>query len=181
MNFLQFLASIIDSLAWPGVTGFGLYVLRKPAGKLLERVSRFKYKDLEAEFRDTLEDIKPPITDAIDVEVIEKSTVNTVSLTELAEVSPRAAIMEAWIKVENATADYCTSKGLDSRISYQGLRRLPQEQKKEIEHILTPYQELRVLRNKAAHASDFELKPESAKEYIDVANYIIQQLKNITN
>ncbi|WP_299178864.1 hypothetical protein [uncultured Neptuniibacter sp.] len=177
MDFLEFLASAIDSLAWPILVGSLIYILRKPVGKLLDRVSRFKYKDLEAEFRETLEDIRPADEEIIEPEPVDTTNPETVSLSELAEVSPRAAIMEAWIKIEKATENYLVSSGLEKKYSYQGLRRLPSNIRSPIEHILTQYQELRLLRNKAAHASDFDLDSSSAREFIRISGYVVREIE----
>lgn len=180
LSFLEFLASVIDSLAWPVLVGFIVFLLRSPVAKLLDRLSRFKYKDLEAEFRDKLEDLKASSETEPAGESSVDPSANSISLQELAEVSPRAAIMEAWIKIERATENYLVSSGLEKKYSYQGLRRLPNNYKDPIEHILTAYQELRLLRNKAAHASDFELNTGSAQEYVQVSNYVVRELKKAT-
>ena len=177
MNGFEFLASVIDSLAWPTLVGSVIYVLRDSVEKLLDRVSHFKYKDLEAEFRDTLEKIKSSDEEIVEPEAIEYSRQDSITLYQLADISPRAAIMESWIKIEKAVQQYLESAGLDKKYSYQGLRRLPTSYKEPIEHILTPYQELRLLRNKAAHASDFELNSESARAYAQIANYIVRELE----
>lgn len=180
MNFLEFLASAIDSLAWPILVGSIIYILRNPVGKLLDRVSRFKYKDLEAEFRERLEDIRPEDEEITETEPVDATNRETVFLSELAQVSPRAAIMEAWIKVEMATQNYLESAGLEKKYSYQGLRRLPSNVLNPIEHILTQYQELRLLRNKAAHASDFDLDSSSAREFIRISGYVVREIEGAT-
>src|SRR6266511_5139114 len=52
MDWKGFLASVIDSLAWPVAIAFIVVFLRKPLRRLLERRIRFKGLGVEAEFGD---------------------------------------------------------------------------------------------------------------------------------
>jgi hypothetical protein len=176
MSFLEFLASIINSLAWPALLGFCVYILRDPAGKLIELISKFKYQGLEADFREVLDDIKAIEARDSGRSIVEKPETVSIDLEDLAEVSPRVAVMEAWILVEKATAKFCEHHGLPSPVSYQGLFRLSKEKNLDIDHLQTAYQEMRLLRNKASHASDFVIKPGTARDYVKAANFIISEM-----
>ena len=55
MKTLEFVASAIDSLAWPVTVILCILILKEPLGKLLSRVSKFKYGEIEAEFQERLE------------------------------------------------------------------------------------------------------------------------------
>lgn len=169
---LEFIASLVDSLAWPGLIAYLVFLFKGPLSALLNRLSSFKYKELEAEFRETLAEIEMPQKELGQLAPTQISHAESVTLAELADTSPRAAVMESWIRIERATAKFLESIGLDKRMSYQGLRRLPSEHLSRIEHILTPYQELRLLRNKAVHGVDADLSPKLAKEYIEVASKV---------
>lgn len=177
MSILEFVASIISSLAWPMLVGFSVYILRAPAGKLIARISKFKYGELEAEFREVLDDIKPIESKVSERAQLEQRESVSIDLEELADVSPRAAVMEAWILVEKATVEFCEADYFPlSRISYQGLFRASKEKNLDIEHLQTAYQEMRSLRNKVAHASDFDIKPGTARDYVKAAYFISSEL-----
>ena len=181
MNFLEFLAALLDSLAWPALVGYIIYLLRDSFATLLRRLSSFKYKELEAQFRETLSEIDLPQEPASPERLSpeeEPSRPDTVSLIELADVSPRAAVMEAWIKIEHATRDYLESAGLERRFAYQGLRRLPASARSKLKPILNPYHELRILRNKAAHGLEFDLTPDVARDYIRVASDVEKAIRS---
>lgn len=177
MTVLEFFASVIDSLAWPALVGFIVYLARDQVVQLVGRLSRFKYKEIEAEFRQALEDIEVIRGEAIEGEIVEVKQEGTITLDELADVSPRAAIMEAWIKIEMATRDFYESIGLERRLSYRGLREVPNEHQRQIEPVMGAYKELRQLRNKAAHSSDFDLSADIAREYIAVASQVETALR----
>src|ERR1043166_4069973 len=50
MNVLQFLASLVGSLAWPITIVVLVYLLRVPLVKILLTLTRLRYKDLELDF-----------------------------------------------------------------------------------------------------------------------------------
>jgi len=175
MGILDFFASLVDSLAWPVVVVCCVYILRAPAGKLLGRVSKLKYGELEAEFQERLSKIEP-IQGGDTKGIIQEKNITAISLEDLSEVSPRAAVLEAWIIVEKATSAFCEANGLPANPSFQGLFRFAKEKDLNIEPFQTAYQELRLLRNKAAHAYDSDITPTTAKQYIKTANFIAQEL-----
>lgn len=169
MSFAEFLASTIDSLAWPVILAWLAVRFKDSIGALIGRLTLFKYKGLEAEFEQKLEQIGSPPTEPSAPGGESDEGAATISIFDLADISPRAAIMESWIKIERATRDYLNSVGIERRKSYQGLHRLPSEIRKPLEPILSAYQELRLLRNKAANAHDIDLNSDLAREYADIA------------
>ena len=171
MNWFGLFASIIDSLAWPTLVGIVIFLLRDSFNQLLQRLSRFKYKDVEANFNERLNDLQPTESIATETERLVPDGDNTVTLLELADISPRGAILEAWIKIESSTRGFLESVGMERRKYYQGLRRLSPEHLSKIEQVIHPYEELRILRNEAAHSSDFDLTPETARRYIETATW----------
>ena len=176
MGIFDFVASLVESLAWPVVVGYCVYILRSPAGKLLDRVSKLKYGELEAEFQERLNKIKP-IQDGDTKRITQdEKNITLVTLEDLSEVSPRAAVLEAWIIVEKATSAFCEANGLPTNLSYQSLFRLAKEKDLDIEAFQAAYQELRFLRNKAVHASDSDITPATAKQYVSTANFIAAEL-----
>jgi hypothetical protein len=171
MDLLDFFASLTDSLAWPVTVLCCVYILRTPAGKLIERVTKLKYGELEAEFQERLNKIENISEDGAKG-IKQDLKVASIALEDLSEVSPRAAVLEAWIIVEKATSVFCEANGLPSNVTYQGLFRLAKEKDLDIEAFQTAYQELRLLRNKAVHATDSDITPATAKQYVKTANFI---------
>jgi hypothetical protein len=50
MDVLGFIASIIDSLAWPAAIVVLVVVLQAPLRKLLQELTRFRYEEVEIDF-----------------------------------------------------------------------------------------------------------------------------------
>jgi len=168
MGTLEFIATVLGYIVWPGVVVVLAILFRSQFEGLFERLIRLKHKDTEIEFKERLKKVEATVIESR----ASPPPPPEITLDDLADVSPRAAILEAWISVEEVLADYLRSVGLDPKLSYQGLRRLPQEFQEDLSPILTPYQELRVIRNKAVHASDTDLSPEVARRFIQSAQKV---------
>lgn len=174
MESFEFWASIIDSLAWPGTVILCVLILKVPTGKLLERVSKLKYGEMEAEFQERLGNLGS-LEHSEEVKVKSDITEPAVFLEDLAETSPRAAVLEAWLNVQRATNAFCIAKGFPQNTSHQGLFRLARERDLDIEGFQTAYQELKLLRNKAVHATDFDITPSAARMFVKSANFLADE------
>jgi hypothetical protein len=89
----------------------------------------------------------------------------------IAELSPRAAILEAWIDVEVAIYAAAKKAGLEVKgpaNAYSLARNLVSLGK--VPHDIMPFfEKLRRLRNNAAHLPDFVLDEIEANKYLDLA------------
>ena len=99
----------------------------------------------------------------------------------LAELHPRSAILEAWVRVEAAarTALACKSTSVTSP-GYIPASRLgePLTKKGVIEpENLGLFHDLRRLRNEVAHAQGFEPTLASANQYIDLASSLLETIE----
>ena len=102
-------------------------------------------------------------------------------LVQLAEMHPRSAIFESWMRVEAAARALLESKAIIvSKPTYVPAARLaePLAQNKYItQGQVTLFHELRRLRNEVAHAEGFEPTLESARAYIDLALFLQSHLE----
>ena len=164
-------------------------IAAKGLGKLVGRLSKVRYKELEAEFRETLKQIEAtseqtapePDSDEFDdwnPELRDRKK----ELYGLARVSPRAAIMEAWLNLESqvrrsagyanidATGDVAT---LVVRIGDK-LARVPKSMAARI-------RELRKLRNVVVHEPGLNLPASQVMEYVQIAAHLAATLDGVTN
>ena len=58
MTRLEFIAAVIDSLAWPAVVIMTVVLLRRPLAGLLPLLRRVKYKELEVEFAQEVKELR---------------------------------------------------------------------------------------------------------------------------
>lgn len=179
MDWLSFISSVISSLAWPITIIFSFLVLKDPIVKLIPYVRRFQYKDLNVEFGEMAEKAEIALPSELGG-IIDHMRVPISVLQEIAEVSPKSAVIEAWRSVEFELNQVAKHRELPSnaRSSYQIIECL-QRDGLIYGPIATIMHELRSLRNEAVHASDVELSEDSVNKYIITANNICNFLRSI--
>jgi hypothetical protein len=175
---MNLLVQLVTAIAWPIVVLWIAYLFKGELRDLIGRVSRFRYKELEFELG--LARAEKSIA-VIEHSIQSLPTANAVSSTrlqqlrELADVSPRAAILEAWIMIEEAAArsGFVTGAQVPRTNVMSFVDWLIRTGKLPAESELL-VQQLRTLRNQAAHYFEFtvpafELKREDADRYLDIA------------
>lgn len=170
MDALTFIVEMTKALAWPVVAVVIILIVRRPLLAMLPLVRRLRYGSLELDFGRRVHELAAEVDKELPAVADEPLAER---LAQLARLSPRAAVLEAWLALEAAAAEASRREGLDltSRerrtplLLGQALEQagILDEQKLEIFH------RLRNLRNAAAHASDFELDNQSAVEYGQLA------------
>lgn len=175
MDQPTFIVEIVKALAWPVTVLIILFVLRKPIEKLLTLVQRLRYGGIELDFGIQVQELAVRLTSELPAEdgLTAGQRERLKQLNQLADYSPRAAVLEGWLLLEEAAIE--ASKRRNLKVSSRELRSpillghaleqagIFDEDKLEIFH------RLRNLRNAAAHASEFSFSPESAREYADLA------------
>lgn len=171
MDTLTFVSEIIKVVTWPITVLIIFITLRKPLAHLFMLLDKMKYKDFELEFGNEIRELKEEAKKELPKRQLgsrEKS-----HLSELAKISPRAAILEAWLIVEDAaigafdkhkikltSADKTSPIRLAQRLAEN---KILDEQKQQI------FNKLRNLRNASAHANDIALDENIALEYIETS------------
>lgn len=178
MDWLTFISKIVEAIAWPLVVVGVLIFLRKELPSIVRSLRKLKFKDIEMEFgeaaRALAEETKRAVPASEKAEDADDSYVDleAVRLKSIADFSPRAAILEAWLQVERAAANFLRVRGDRGAGSNPGPLRILERLRSV--GILTPPQEaafehLRQLRNLAVHAPDAEFTVDAAANYIDSA------------
>lgn len=183
MDSLTFIAELVKALAWPATIVILVVLVRHPLRGLIPLLTRFKYKDLELEFGRKVEELQALVA----VELPDPAPpalppAPPEPIATLAEVSPRAAVLEAWRKLEVTAVQRVRRKisaagGDPGKVRpHEALRELQKDE--TLGHTaaeLLPV--LRELRNRAAHAPEFALSSESALNYAAVTGRIARELE----
>lgn len=180
MNWLTFIASVIGDLAWPATLLAVIFMLRSPIAKLLPDLRKLKYKDLEVDFgrglervEKKLDEVASPATGAIEQqaevqpELLPKTRKELV--LKIAELSPTAAILESWKNVERTLDFYFSARGIKRPLSGQSITRHLDYDPNFPPQLVSAYQELRVLRNMAAHEQG-GISADHAREFDEQAS-----------
>ena len=184
MNWLQFFASVIESIAWPVSLLVALWLLRNQLLPLIPNIGRLKYKNFEVEFREQIKELssetKPKLTDEETPPSSDLEAANI--LYSLAEVSPRGAILEAWLRLESHAimsllARNKISKDEPPKVSPLQLAKLISTTNALKKDDLEIFHKLRELRNKAVHLTETSISQDDVAEYIDWMLYLNRQFR----
>ncbi|MBU0664429.1 MAG: hypothetical protein KJ990_07800 [Proteobacteria bacterium] len=182
---MKLLVTLLTGIAWPVAVIWIAYLFKGELRLLLHRMSQLKYKDVEAKFEIGLAEAEAEAK----VIAIEKSAPSVlprpeiasklVLLRRIADVSPRAAIMEAWVLIEDAAGKSGFVQGaamprVNPHLFVDELVRLGK----------LPYRsdallvQMRRLRNQAAHLPDFSLNQDEADRYLQLAARMSELILN---
>jgi hypothetical protein len=172
VDWLTFVATIIGSLAWPVATLVLVLALRKQIVELLPHVRKLKAGPVEAEFEREVKAIEAEVE--VSVPRLEPTVVETPSdrLYKLAQVSPRAAILEAWQGIEftarRAILQHAGSPIPDVSSPLRVAKELARLKLLSPED-LALFHDLRGLRNQATHAPDFSPSFDAVSRYLQLS------------
>lgn len=186
MDWLQLLASIVDSLAWPATIGVAVYLLRKPLMELLPNLRLFKYKDLEIEFSEKLEKLEQTLEQGPPPEQIpQRSDLQQVSDERfylLAEISPSAAVLEAWTDIERKLRIIADRQNIEERRgrSVLYITRVLRSQEIISPRLTSLLDDLRALRNVAAHPTgERQVSLIEARRYKEIVDQVGDELQSL--
>lgn len=186
MDWLQFIAAVIGSLAWPLTLAAAFFILKSYLPSVFPFIERLKYKDFEVEFRKSVHELAAKSKVALPEPIPEEPAAPKNHLYSLAEISPRSAILEAWLEVETAAAKTLQAKdpSLSSKVRMAAPLRIGELlTRKEVlnDQQLEIFHRLRDLRNKAVHIGDTTFQLTEVLEYIDLASSLAAQIRKGRN
>lgn len=169
---MDHLVELVKATAWPVAAIWLGYIFRFELRQLLGRVSTVKYGDVEASFGQNLDKAEKNAQGIVSphVEETEEDLGQKELLFRIAEVSPRAAVVEAWTLIEmaamkngiwsGATIKRTNPKMILSHLEASG---------KFSPDSLKLIQQLKQIRNQASHLPDFAITQSEAERYLDLA------------
>ncbi|AXY01286.1 hypothetical protein D1115_08955 [Vibrio alfacsensis] len=182
---------LVEALAWPIVTIWLAYIFRAEVRSLFGRVSALKYKELEASFEQELSKAESKALKVIP----ERSRVSSgyeipvypapydlkyEQLIRIADESSRAALLEAWVDVESSLYQAAEMQGIDNAKHVVPRKVLVDliETGKYAKTIYPLFEDLRKLRNEAAHVQQFEPTKQQTRRYLEMAIEMSLTLQN---
>lgn len=182
MNWLEFTAAMTGAVAWPAVVLIALIALRRSLLELLPGLHRLRYKDLELTFGRQVAEARGEIeSHQHRAQVTTETPVGEDEYYRLlADVSPRAAILEAWLPFETLATRLAEARGLMSRGRPLQMPALIGGLKNE--SLLTDEEaraitRLRAIRNEVVHAPTVDLPSHEVLDYVRVLRGITSALE----
>lgn len=176
MDTFTFIVEIIKAVIWPVTVILILILLWKPINSFFPTMAKLRYKDLEIHFTRQVFQLAKEAKHSLDAtlsNIDEELRTEHKKLLDIAEVSPRAALLESWMILESNA--FQAMKRKDPKLTTTILKTPLQVgitmekmgiincSQKEI------FDKLRNLRNAAAHAMDFTFDTRAAMEFVEMA------------
>ena len=182
MSWLEFFASVVESLAWPAALIAAFFLIKRHLGDIFPFVEKLKYKDFELHFRQAVHELAMRSRAALPERPNRVPSPSTDRLYSLAEVSARSAILEAWLEVESAAIDALQRQDPNISLKAQGMAPLRLGEllvKRQIlgEEQVTIFHRLRELRNAAVHIRERSFQSEEVAEYISLATTLASEIR----
>lgn len=177
MDCLEFVASIVGSVAWPAAVVASVFLFRKELKRLMPLL-QLKYKDLDISFR-----LSAAEKDAAELPPVLPEIIPTPEETDrfaqIAELSPRAAILEVRVDLLDALTSLAMASNVPTAKTSSMLALMRSLRSKDIINSQTSalLDDLRVLGNNAAHNSQSSFTKDDALRYRSLANQAIAQLR----
>jgi hypothetical protein len=175
MTTLQFIASIIRSVAWPAAVVLAVWTFRFPLTRLLGELQRLTFRNFEASFERGLTEARAEIASdpATIPPLVDHSEVSSGdSLLRLAELAPRLVVDEAWNELQAAalsSRDATLPPLLDASVALAAAfpPGYPNGEAYEI---------LKGLHRKATRQPGFEITPGDALEFVRLVRHLVAAL-----
>ncbi len=201
MNWMELVASLVRSLAWPLGIVLIVFMLKDGIAGFLSKVTQLTGKGfgVELEARRDL-DVAEAAVAAAKAKVIEARgsptelsvavqsppiTDDDERLLELAKISPRAVVIESWMRLDAAMRAAVERLNANERTGHVLLRihSTPDLLARAGDISLADHAtivSLRSIRNRAAHEADYELTEADAVRYWSLAREIAGRINNLT-
>ena len=188
MNWRQFAAEVIKSLAWPTTALILAVLFRNQFGRILLKLTRLKYKDIELDFESELKRAEKDAK-AIDIAPQPRSIASAKSDSakllqqagELAPDHPAPAVSVAWQAVEYDLRQAILRLAISDNPADLSPFKLVGLLRRQ-DAIDTPTSDLldrmRYLRNMAVHHQhEISITTNDASEYVALARGVVEKLK----
>jgi hypothetical protein len=180
MDTLSFIVEMTKALGWPIAILVVFLVFRRPLLELLTLVRKVKYKDVEVELA------KKEISEARELTAKQGEQYEVLSFMELehfkqlADISPRAAITEAWSRLETAVYEAGNVAGMEARpsgISFSSVLAALKASGALDTASIRIIEKMRAIRNKAVHIQTEGLSASDAIDYVLAMKHVESALK----
>ena len=177
----EIVLNYLDVLIWPMIALIGLFLFRQPLLERLSHANKLKYKDLEIEFSEDIQTVQRDAQQAFPLQQQDTKA----RLLARATHFPSTTVRDAWREVDQAAVTLLALHDADGDISndtrFKDIADALMAEKLLSTKQIKLFHELRRLRNKAAHAADFDLSPADAIQYVELCFRVIESLKPEAN
>ncbi len=173
VEYLKLFVELIDHLAWPAVVVGSIIYLRQDIFKLLNKIRKAKFRDLEIDLVEAIKDVKNNAIE-LGITVAYPRSIYNHSDLQMIKAAPAWAFLQSWKAIEDILRG--GSGGQDKRPVSMIIKDL--EQSKTIEPNLAKLiLKMFKLRNEIVHVLDVEITEAEAMEWLAVSKSVQDRLK----
>ena len=185
MDWKQFFAAIVGSLAWPVSAIAVVFLLKAPLAKLLPKIRSFKYGELHVDLQEQLAEVKAEVVASAPETQPEEQPPAPPTALELAAISPRSSVLMSWLEVEKKLNELAAFHDLGAPMPGRGpqpptpnalMRRL-YDQKKVDYVTYNTFRKLSRVRNEAVHMSSREIDFDEAVSMAEMCQWLTNSLQ----
>jgi hypothetical protein len=174
---------ILEVVVWPITVLAVVLILRRPLAGLVVSTKKLKFKELELEFGEDIQQVQAEAKGVLPEAPDKGKSSVEVDLYRLAQVSPTAAVVEAWSAVEESAKELIASRGHELDYDVERPYKLIQDVLLKGK-MIDPrrgkiFSDLRQLRNRVVHAIGYTISTDLAVEYIDLSIKLRQYLESL--
>lgn len=181
-DWLTFIASVIDSIAWPLVVGLVIFLLRKELPDLLKRLKGATVGNTKVEFDQALDNLRQE-SELVTREILPQENLapDDPSLT-LAKQFPEAAVLEAYKTVEAILIELRSHLDLSPKSNLRKVVQRLVERELVEPGTRSFFESFQMARNASAHANEENrVTPGEALEYMKQAKILSDIFRNALN
>ncbi|ENK3107853.1 hypothetical protein AB3D22_002780 [Vibrio alginolyticus] len=177
MDNLTFIVELTKSLAWPVSAVIIATTFKKPLSELLSQLENMKVQGAEFKFGKVVKEI----IEEEQSKSTGKSSVDVPShLVRLADISPRGALLEAWIEVEESLIEARTRCAIRKNSNLDDDAKIPPSFSMNLissfykrgivtEDTLDLYRKLRAVRNEVVHSRKLRLSADEVYDFLELS------------
>lgn len=177
MTKFELIIELIDKLIWPLTTLIVFFLIRKQFRLLTPFIKKIKISEFELEIDRELAKVNAQAKS-------EFKPINghwKTHVVAMAQNSPTAAVLYAWDEIEAKSEALILKKDPKTNLDSSTKFKLMQELLVKMELIEAKkakiYGDLRQIRNKVAHAIDYEISREQALNYINISIQLVDYME----
>lgn len=175
MDNLTFISNSITALAWPIATIAIVILSRSEISNLIGRIKKIRHKGSEIDLADEISDVAKN-ADKVLSNIATEKTPEQERIGRLAEDSPRGAILDSWLSIDEAMGEYAIRHGIENHNTHSAAyQRIQSIQFYNLDvptlghGVIDMLEKLRRIRNDAVHRTDADITPAIAKDYAALA------------
>lgn len=173
---MELLLEFIDTLIWPAIVLIGFVLFRKSILTRLAQAQKLRYKDFEIEFGAAIQAVTRDAEQAFPAIAQD----NKARLLAKAHHFPSTTIREAW-RIVDEHASALLQKNhpelhLPEHERFKTIARFLADTELLSTKQVKLFNELRLLRNKVAHAADFDVSRADSIQYVELCFRLIESL-----